>query len=189
MTSTSETSRTRIARLGRFIMTGLVVLMGANLLWMWRSCESLSPMGPGKRAPDFTMAGLDGREVTLSGLRGKVVVLSFWATWCAPCLVELPILERVSRRLEDRGVVVLAANLGEDPSDVRAFVEQKDVHLPVLLDDGVVAERYWIDSVPALVVIDGDGIIRARELGVASETHLIERIEALYDAGPAAKLD
>jgi len=174
--------RARVARLGRFLMTGLVILMGANLLWMWRSCEALSPMGPGKQAPDFTLAGIDGREVSLEDLRGKVVVLSFWASWCAPCLVELPILQRVSRKFADRGLVVVAVNLGEPAEDVKAFLEARKLDLPVVLDEGSVAESYWVDSLPALILIDRDGVIRGRELGVADESHLAKRLEPILSA-------
>lgn len=167
-------------------MTGLLVLLGMNLLWMWRSCEALGPAGTGKPAPEFTLDAMDNTRVRLRDFRGKVVALSFWATWCGPCIAEIPVLERLARRFAMRGLVVLAVNVAEPRGDIEAFLRIKKIDLSILRDnDGRVSERYHVDSLPTLVLIDRHGIVRAREMGTARESHLARRIEPLLAASPA----
>jgi thiol-disulfide isomerase/thioredoxin len=173
------TARERAARFGRFLMTALVVIAAANVFWMWRSCDTLSPVGPGKAAPDFSLPALDGTPVHLRDLRGKVVLLDFWASWCAPCLAELPVVDRLAHRFAGRGLAALGVNLGDPAATVRAVLRENRLDLPALLDDGDVAERYHVDSIPALVLIDRQGVIRSRELGISDERDLAARIEPL----------
>jgi len=179
MTTPAESARGRATRFSRVLITGLFVLLAANLLWMWRSCEALSPMGPGKRAPSFTLTRLDGTQVRLTDLDGKVVLLSFWASWCAPCVIEFPAIERLARRFADRGLVVLAVNLDETRQTVEEFRKASRTKLDLVLDDGSAARDYWVDSIPTLVVIDREGVVRAREQGLTKEDHLVARLEPL----------
>ena len=182
-----STAGTRTARLGRFVITALAVLLAANLLWMWRSCEALSPIGPGKRAPDFKLTRLDGTEVRLADLRGKVVMLSFWATWCTPCVMEFPAIERLARRFADRGLVVLAVNLDETRRTIEQFKQASRTDLDLVLDDGSTAGAYWVDTIPTLVVIDHQGIVRAREQGLADESRLAARLDPILRAASGAR--
>jgi len=165
-------------------MTALLVLLAFNLLWMWRSCEALGPVGTGKPAPDFALDAMDHTRIRLRDLRGKVVALSFWATWCAPCIAELPALERLAGRYGGQGLVVLAVDVAEPREDIEALLRVRKIDLPILLDDGRVSERYRVDSLPTLVLVDRQGVVRARELGAAREKHLARRIEPLL-AAPA----
>ena len=174
----------RVARLGNLFMTGLLVLLAFNLLWMWRSCEALGPVGTGKPAPDFALDAMDHSTVRLRDLRGKVVALNFWATWCAPCIAEMPVLENLARRYSGKGLVVLAVNVAERREDIEAFLRVRPIGLPILRDDGRVSERYHVGSLPMLVLVDRLGIVRARELGMAGESHLASRIEPLLAAPP-----
>jgi peroxiredoxin/outer membrane lipoprotein-sorting protein len=115
----------------------------------------------GKPAPPFTLKGMDGKSVSLSDLKGSVVVLDFWATWCPPCREGLPHIAKVATQRAADGVKVFAIDQQEDASQVQAFLQQTGLSLPVLLDpDGSVNEKYLADAIPETVIIDKTGTIR-----------------------------
>ena len=110
-------------------------------------------------APDFEWNAPDGKTKTLADLRGKTVVISFWATWCEPCRQEMPAMERVARSSD---AVFLAVDLLEDGAKARAFMDSLDItHLQPVLDlDGAVTRRYGVVALPQTFFIDPQGIIR-----------------------------
>jgi len=118
-------------------------------------------------APDFTLPTLKGDSLTLSDLGGRLVVLNFWATWCGPCVKEMPTLEHLRDRLGERGLSVLAVSLDMgDPKRVADFVRGYGWQLPILLDPlAQVGDRYAIRVMPTTYVIGPDGIIRGRSFG------------------------
>ena len=108
-------------------------------------------------APDFSLQQLDGGTVTLSELRGQIVIVEFWATWCGPCRFSLPSLEVIAKRYRDRGVTVLMINQGESAEAVRAWAGKRFT-TPILLDPGTeVGQHYGVSSVPRLFIIDREG--------------------------------
>ncbi len=122
----------------------------------------------GSPAPDFALKDLEGREVTLSQFRGKVVILDFWATWCGPCRMSMPILEKLQQNHPDT-LKLLAINLGETPEEVREFLSQQKFHATVLFDsDSRIGSIYQSSSIPMQVVIDKKGIIRDIRIGFSS---------------------
>lgn len=134
----------------------------------------------GALAPDLTLETLEGEYVSLSNYRGKVVLVNFWASWCGPCRVEIPELQRVYEELAERGFEILAVNVGEDPSDIRGFVEAMDMRFPILLDgDTGVARAYALRGIPASFLVDQEGVIRMAHVGILTESMLRERVVAL----------
>lgn len=120
----------------------------------------------GKLAPDFTLPTLDGQDISLHDLRGKAVLLNFWATWCPSCRAEKPHLIAAYNDFADRGLVMLGVNVGESPSLVREYVIQKGIPFPVLLDtETEVAKLYQVRGIPATFLIDGQGIIQEVRVG------------------------
>lgn len=112
----------------------------------------------GKAAPAFALKDMAGKEVSLNGLKGKVVVLDLWATWCGPCRVSLPHLDKLFEEMKDKPVAVYAVNLQEEKDDVQKFIEATKLKTPVLLDgDGSVAQKYHANAIPQTVVIGKDG--------------------------------
>ena len=135
----------------------------------------------GKAAPAFALEDLEGKRVSLKDLRGRVVVLDFWATWCGPCRASLPHLEELHKDLSGAGVQVLAINLREEKEAARKFVEEAALTMPVLLDAaGKVAERYAVSGIPHTVVIDKSGVVRRVLVGFAPDTphELRQAVEA-----------
>jgi len=123
---------------------------------------SAAPARP--QAPDFELADLAGKPVRLSGLRGAVVVLHFWATWCPECVEELPSLNAFADRFRGRNVTILSVSVDRSESALKAFLAEHPLRFPVLLDpDGdVFVSRYRTRALPATVVIDRQGAVAAR---------------------------
>jgi peroxiredoxin/outer membrane lipoprotein-sorting protein len=119
--------------------------------------SSKPPIPSGQPAPDFTLSALGSQPVTLSSLRGKVVVLDFWATWCPPCRESLPETQRLSRLPQDKGLTVLTVD-DEDAKTISGFLSQNNYSFTVLLDGkDDVARRYNVEALPSTVIIDRQG--------------------------------
>jgi cytochrome c biogenesis protein CcmG/thiol:disulfide interchange protein DsbE len=131
------------------------------------ACSIALPSGPspevGSVAPEFALADLDGNQVSLSDLRGQVVLLNFWATWCGPCRLEMPAIQQ---RYNDGGFAVLAVDFNEDADRVQAFVDELALDLPILLDPGGrIQELYRVRGYPTSFFVDEAGVIRVFHIG------------------------
>ena len=133
-------------------------------------------------APAFTVDTLDGRSVALKDMKGSVVVLDFWATWCGPCRRELPLVQKAHEDFRDKKVVVLAVSVDTDTSLVRPYVKRNDLTLPVAFGRQL-GQTYGASSIPMLVVIDGSGQLRYLHRGYHPDLEQIlwEEIEGLLD--------
>jgi len=115
---------------------------------------------------DFELQDLSGKKVKLSALKGKVVFLNFWATWCGPCRSEMPSMQRLHEKLKAEGLEILAVDLQEDKGKVQAFAKELGLAFPILLDsDGRVGAAYNARSIPTTYLLDRDGNIFARAVG------------------------
>jgi thiol-disulfide isomerase/thioredoxin len=115
---------------------------------------------------DFELQDLSGKTVKLSALKGKVVFLNFWATWCGPCRSEMPSMQRLYEKLKADGLEILAVDLQEDKVKVQAFAKELGLAFPILLDsDGRVGAAYNARSIPTTYLIGRDGSIFARAVG------------------------
>lgn len=175
----------------------MMVSLAAGILWTVASRVPSAVGAPlsstpspreGFLAPDFTLDTLDGNIVTLSELRGKIVVVNIWATWCPPCRAETPALEKSYEQYKDSGVVILGVDLTNQDlvSDVKAFVQEFSLTYPILLDrDGSVGNLYQIKGLPSTFFINREGIIRTVVVGgPMSETFIRSKIEALLKEVP-----
>jgi peroxiredoxin len=117
-------------------------------------------------APNFELKDPAGKPLSLKDFRGKVVFLNFWATWCPPCIEEMPAMEKLHQELEKDGLVMLAVNFQEGPERVKEFFTQHNLTFTPLLDrDGKVTEQYQAWGLPVSVVINKRGQIAARATG------------------------
>src|SRR6202008_994502 len=113
---------------------------------------------------DFTLTDLNGKPWTLRDLRGKVVLLNFWATWCPPCRKEMPDLETLYQQFKDQGLLILAIS-DEDPGTVKPFIAQQKVTYPILLDPGrKVNDLFQIEGIPKTFVYDRNGKLVAQSI-------------------------
>jgi peroxiredoxin len=121
----------------------------------------------GYLAPDFSLPSLGGQTVRLSDLRGKAVLLNFWATWCAPCRLEMPTMDKAYQEYKSRGLEILAVSLDAGSNSVvKNFMQELKLDFPVLSDpDMEVLRLYRMVGIPASFLIDKQGIVRHREVG------------------------
>lgn len=142
--------------------------------------ESYRELEEGDTAPEFSASLADGSTFTLSEQKGKVILLNFWATWCGPCVGEMPAFERLK---EDYGndVSILAVNNMEDEATVNQFIKEKGYTFPIAYDtDGKVGEKYPTDGIPYTLIIDAKGIIQNIYLGAGdADTQYKEYKEAI----------
>jgi len=115
---------------------------------------------------DFSLPTLTGENQSLGDLKGKVVFLNFWATWCGPCRAEMPSMEALHNSYREKGLEILAVNSGENQAQVLAFMTGNQLSFPVALDvDGKVSQAYGIQAIPTSFLIDREGKIIARLVG------------------------
>ncbi|MBN1285437.1 MAG: TlpA family protein disulfide reductase [Anaerolineae bacterium] len=134
----------------------------------------------GSLAPDFTLETLDGATITLSALRGKVVLINFWASWCVPCKEEAPQLEALWRRYKDRDVVFVGIDWADPENLAREYLEEFDITFPNGRDLGEkIGDLYKLSGVPETYLIDRSGVIDQFYLGPVWFDDLSARLERL----------
>ena len=170
--------RDHLVLIAGFIIAGLIIAKG---LMPDAGTGAAKSGGGGTR--EFTLTDLDGNRVSLASFKGNsVVILDFWATWCPPCRMTMPVLQRLKDSLGNRGLVVLSIDQGENPDKVRSFIRQNGLTMRILMDNASsVANAWGVNGIPSLFVIDKEGNVRHHEVGYepAMETRLSEIISGL----------
>lgn len=131
-----------------------------------------------------TLVGTDGSRFDASMQKDKIVVLDFWASWCGPCRVSLPVVAQVCKEYADKGIVFRAVNLKEDAETIRAFLQEEPIDAPVVMDtDGAAALAYRVEAIPHTVIIGRDGIVEAVHVGASEgmEAKLRKQLDALLE--------
>lgn len=181
------------------ILAGLFILAGSVLFALSRQTRVPAPaeqgaqgariplVSAGTKAADFKLADLSGKSVSLSSLRGKVIFLNIWATWCAPCREEMPSMETLYNELKgNKGFVMLAVSQDTKGKEaVAPYVRKNGYHFEVLLDPrNEVAEAYNVSGVPETFIIDGAGRIVAHHMGAFdwSRPDVKEALQELLDS-------
>ena len=137
----------------------------------------------GKKAPAYTLAMLDGTEVTSKDLRGKIVVLDFWATWCTPCLQAMPVIAKTVGEYAEQDVVFIAVNVGENPKLVKGFSEEQDWGVDVATDPrGDMIDDFAAKKIPLTLVIAATGIVEAVHVGYPGPKELASQFKDELDA-------
>jgi thiol-disulfide isomerase/thioredoxin len=140
----------------------LILIIGAFLITIFviQSYRSKGPVEAGRPAPPFTLQDMSGREVSLDDYKGEIVILDFWATWCGPCRMSMPMLDDIQEEYTGK-MSVLAVNLQEPKGVVREYILENGLNSKVLLDqDGSVGREYGAAAIPLQLLIDQNGIIR-----------------------------
>src|SRR3569623_1800826 len=144
------------------------VVIGANAQSCLLSCAAAAGTANlvGKPAPPLAGVDLHQQPVDLAALRGRRVLLMFWATWCSPCRKEMPLVQAAFVKYQAHGFAVIAVNVGDDTEDADKFLKQFDLEFPVILDkNGNTAQRFQVVGLPPIYFIDSAGVVRAEILG------------------------
>lgn len=139
--------------------------------------------------PPLELSALDGRKVALGGLRGRVVVINYWATWCEPCIDEMPSLQRLREKMQGRPFEVLAVNYGESSERVSRFVAKMKLTMPVLLDPYKNSVEAWkVRGLPMTFIVDAKGEVRYWSFGERdwSRGEALQLVERLLSEAPGA---
>jgi thiol-disulfide isomerase/thioredoxin len=146
---------------------GLGALILGSVVWIAaQSPAAPSIARPGAPAPPIALATLDGGKANLSGERGNVVLVNFWATWCEPCKSEMPALQQLAQELSGQPFRLYSVDLQEDADTINAFQRQFGLTLTVLLDEeGSVTRTYGVRGLPATFLVDRQGVVRVQRLG------------------------
>lgn len=152
---------------GSLLVTLLALTLGLGAMDAWKKKEDLRPLQSGMPAPQFTLPTPDGHgTVALASFKGRVVLLDFWATWCPPCMREMPELAKLHTELEPRGFTVVGVNREpEDPARVNNFLGKHGILFPVGVDNAGVGESFRVMNLPTTVLIGRDGNVIRQFLG------------------------
>jgi peroxiredoxin len=169
-----------------------LALIAASLFGFWWLGRGTSPQSAaagtatqGKPAPDFVLPDVNGKQVRLSDLRGQVVLINLWATWCPPCIVEMPDLAAVYNAHKAEGFVILGVNDQERKETVSDFLARNPLPYPILLDpDSRVARAYGVSFLPASFLIDRRGVLRMTFPGQSNRDKLEVALKPLLEEKP-----
>jgi len=148
-----------------FIILTLFIFSGCKLSIDGKSSDN-----------DFTLGDLDGNEISLSDFNGKIIVLNFWATWCPPCIAEIPDFVKVFNDFKDKDVQFIGVS-NEDISTLKSFAADYDINYPILIDDKNIMTIWGIRAIPTTFVFDRDGQIVFKNVGMMTGEQIRNVIE------------
>ena len=182
----------RARRVGAALWGSLLVLGVLQASWLSCHCDEVRPVG--YAAPDFTRPGIEGGTITLSELRGQVVLVDFWATWCGPCQQSMPAIQRLYDKYKAQGFTVLSVNTEGRGIEAKArgFAAHFGLTFPVVVGDSALMALYRVTTIPHLFLIDREGIVRGYENGLVDvqsfEASLERKIKrVLARGGPSSR--
>lgn len=160
----------------RILIYGIVALCLVGLyLAGQRAAKKPKPAATGNSAPDFTITAIDGKKLSLSDYRGKVVLLDFWATWCTPCRAEIPAFVEMQQKYGPQGFQVIGISMDDDAKPVKEFAQKFSINYPVAVGDDKLAQSFGgVMGLPVNFIIDRDGRIVQKFLG-ATDVSVIEK--------------
>ncbi|OGC42399.1 hypothetical protein A2Y85_07455, partial [candidate division WOR-3 bacterium RBG_13_43_14] len=137
-------------------------------------CGTKGSVNKTDAAQDFTLSTIDGTQITLSSLKGNVVLVDFWATWCPPCKRSIPVLIDLYHKYHERGFTVLGISTSDSEDILKAFIKEHNIPYPILLGSNDVAKQYGVTGIPHMVIIDRKGRIVKTQVGY------YEQMEGLF---------
>ena len=175
----------RRARLLAGVVAAVAVVVVLLASGLGRDPSVIASPLVGRAAPNFTLPELDGPQITLSTLRGQIVVINFWASWCTECQVEQTALDRTWQQFQDSGVVVIGVNFEDATADARNYVRTAGVTYPIVEDAGSqTALAYGLRGVPETFVLNRSGRIVGHLIGPVGASQLAGEINSMLDATP-----
>ena len=142
----------------------------------------------GQLAPDFELPALDGKNLKLSDLRGKAVLLNFWATYCGPCKIEMPWFVELQKEYGPQGFQIVGVAMDDaSTEDIAKFAREMGINYPILIGKDSVSDRYNVSVLPTTFFLDRDGKLIAREFGLVSRSVFVEHIKKAMGQGRAVQ--
>ncbi|HVP20809.1 MAG TPA: redoxin domain-containing protein [Anaerolineaceae bacterium] len=161
------------------LLAGVCFGVGLGFLVLISGNDTVKPPATGSHLQDFTLKDLNNNEIKLSGLRGKPVLINFWATWCVPCKSEMPLLEQYYLKLKDK-IAFYGIDQQETTNVIMPYLKENGITFPTLLDEtGEVTRKYFIQGFPTTYFVDGDGILRAIQIGPLTVAQINTNLNAL----------
>jgi peroxiredoxin len=149
----------------RWLKYGLVFLV-AIIIQSPLGCKREAPKEKRPLAPDFTLTSVNGKTITLSQFRGKVILLDFWATWCAPCRSAIPHLKDLYKAYREKGLEIIGLSLDKgNPERVRKFAANMGIEYTIIMADDDLVKKYGISPIPTTYLIDREGYITNKWIG------------------------
>jgi len=159
----------------------VLVVIGA----LWMTSATLRPVEEGealprREAPELRSPLLSGPDFVLSDHRGKIVIVDFWATWCGPCEVQMPVLDTLWKNQRGRDVVIVGVSVDTDPAEkISAWLAERGLEYPIALGNQTLARDFGVMGYPTLVIVDPDGGIHTHHAGVLSRPELEEILDEI----------
>jgi thiol-disulfide isomerase/thioredoxin len=171
------------------VVVGAMLFVGTHLARNKGANGSSKGQLMGNVAPDFELAALDGKSLKLSDLRGKAVLLNFWATYCGPCKIEMPWFVELQKQYGPQGFQIIGVAMDDaSPEDIAKFAKEMGVNYPILLGKDSVAESYGgVSVLPTTFFLDRDGKLIAREFGLRSRSDFVDDIKKALSQGQAVQ--
>jgi cytochrome c biogenesis protein CcmG/thiol:disulfide interchange protein DsbE len=164
------------------LVVGGLLILGLTAIFAWKMYDESQVLVLDGPAPDFTLPLFEGGEITLSDLKGQVVVVNFWASWCIPCRDEAPFLEQAWRKYREQGVMFIGIDYLDTDKEAQAFLAEFGVSYPNGPDLGTkIAKQYHLTGVPETFFITKDGRLGDMEIGPLTEERLVQAIEKLLN--------
>jgi thiol-disulfide isomerase/thioredoxin len=180
--------KNQIALLAVAILLAVGGIYLLNRYWIAPAAAKHEPTFASRpSAPDFTVTDFSGNQVKLSGLRGKVVLLDFWATWCGPCRMEIPSFVQFADRYRDQGLSALGIVTHDSPRNVPGFYRQFRMNYPVAIGSEQLERLYGVYGLPTTILIGRDGRIDAKLVGAVQPTYLEHKIQKLLSENAVAE--
>ena len=165
------------------LLVAVAILGAGAAIYSMRHHESSQAPSANPMAPDFTLPQLDGRDLRLSSYRGKLVLLDFWASWCAPCREETPHLIELQNKYGGRGLQIIGVSMDDSPDPARAFYQQFHMNYPVAMGNAKTGELYGgVLGLPIAFLIKRDGRIYAKHIGATDPAVFDKEIATLLQS-------
>ena len=171
----------KTAKLDRFLQISIVFLLGVFVFVLYRSMHE-TVVAVGDTAPDFSITADNGKTITPTNFGGKLLILNFWATWCPPCIQEMPSLDRLQRTFAGRGLVVVGVSVDKDEKAYRDFLSRVNVAFLTARDpEQKVNSQYGTVQYPESYIIDSNGKVVEKIVGMAlwTDERMMNRVQSL----------
>ena len=191
MQKNSKKLKATVIFLLAMLIAGFTIFLAIGVMGTTTATSRSGKELVGKKAPSFVAPKVGGQLVSLENYKNKLLVLNFWASWCPPCRDETPGMERIWRKYEDQGVVILGINVQDGEKEAERYISEFGVTFSNALDlDGSITVDYGVTGLPVTFFIDNDSVVTGRWVGSISEDRLDNWVSNLiFSTGAAVELD